>query len=47
MIDAILTNTLLPQISEGVLKGLMEGKPVKRVEVTARDNEFQYAFASN
>jgi type VI secretion system protein VasG len=47
MIDAILTNTLLPQISQGVLKGLMEGQPVKRVEVTAGDNEFQYAFASN
>jgi type VI secretion system protein VasG len=47
MIDAILTNTLLPQISQGVLTGLMEGKPVKRVEVTAKDNEFQYAFASH
>jgi type VI secretion system protein VasG len=47
MIDAILTNTLLPQISQGVLTGMVEGKPVKRVDVTARDNEFQYAFASN
>ena len=47
MIDAILTNTLLPQISQGVLQGMVEGKPVKRVEVTVRDNEFQYAFASN
>ncbi len=47
MIDAILTNTLLPQISQGVLQGMVEGKPVKRVDVTVRDNEFQYAFASN
>jgi type VI secretion system protein VasG len=47
MIDAILTNTLLPQISQGVLTGMVEGKPVKRVAVTARDHEFQYAFASD
>jgi len=47
MIDAILTNSLLPQISQGVLTGLMEGKPVKRVEITAQGNEFQYAFASS
>lgn len=47
MIDAILTNTLLPQISQGVLKGMVEGKPVKRVDVTVQDHEFQYAFASN
>jgi type VI secretion system protein VasG len=46
MIDAILTNTLLPQISQGVLQGVMEGKPVKRVAVTAQANEFQYAFES-
>jgi type VI secretion system protein VasG len=47
MIDAILTNTLLPRISHGVLQGLMDAKPVKRVAVTAQDNEFHYAFSSD
>jgi type VI secretion system protein VasG len=47
MIDAILTNTLLPQISHGVLQGMMEGKPVKRVAVRVQDNEFQYDFAAS
>lgn len=47
MIDAILTNTLLPQISQGVLQGLVAGKPVRRVAVTARDNEFHYDFAAS
>jgi type VI secretion system protein VasG len=46
MIDAILTNSLLPQISQGVLQGMAAGKPVRRVAVTARDNEFHYDFAA-
>ncbi|HVR63526.1 MAG TPA: type VI secretion system ATPase TssH [Polyangia bacterium] len=44
MIDAILTNTLLPRISKEILTRLMEGSPVKKVAVTAPDNEFAYAF---
>jgi type VI secretion system protein VasG len=45
MIDAILTNTLLPQISQGVLKGMVEGKPVSKVGVAVQDNDFAYEFA--
>lgn len=44
MIDAILTNTLLPQISAGVLQGIVEGRAVKRVVVSVAQNEFGYHF---
>src|SRR4051794_29157220 len=44
MIDAILTNTLLPRISEEMLKRMMEGHPVTRVAVTAPAGQFEYAF---
>ncbi|MCB1886015.1 MAG: type VI secretion system ATPase TssH, partial [Rhodocyclaceae bacterium] len=44
MIDAILTNTLLPDLSKEFLSRLMEGRPVARVEVGAADNEFTYVF---
>jgi type VI secretion system protein VasG len=44
MIDAILTNTLLPRISAEFLARLMEGREVAKVEVSARDGEFTYAF---
>jgi type VI secretion system protein VasG len=44
MIDAILTNTVLPSISEEFLTRLMEGKPVHRVHVTTEKNEFFYNF---
>ncbi len=44
MVDAILTNTLLPRISEQFLTRMMEGKPVERVNVTAAGGEFKYVF---
>ena len=44
MIDAILTNTLLPHISEQILTRMVEGNPVKRVAVSASDSDFQYNF---
>ena len=43
-VDAILTNTLLPRISEQFLIRMMEGKPVERVSVTAAAGDFKYAF---
>jgi type VI secretion system protein VasG len=45
MIDAILTNTLLPRVSLEVLTRTMEGNPVKGIDVTAPSGEFEYAFA--
>ncbi len=44
MIDAILTHTLLPAVSEEFLKRLMEGKPISRVKVGVKGTEFAYDF---
>ncbi|MBV9756162.1 MAG: type VI secretion system ATPase TssH [Alphaproteobacteria bacterium] len=44
MIDAILTNTLLPAISAAFLERLLEGGQVARVHVGVQDSEFSYAF---
>ncbi|EGV31186.1 type VI secretion ATPase [Thiorhodococcus drewsii AZ1] len=44
MIDAILTNTVLPKISEEFLTRMMEGKPIERVHVSVQDGEFGYGF---
>ncbi len=44
MIDAILTNTVLPAISHEFLTRMMEGRPVARVHVSVADGEFAYAF---
>jgi len=44
MIDAILTNTVLPAISEELLKRMMEGQPVERVHVGVENGEFSYQF---
>ncbi|HKP55165.1 MAG TPA: type VI secretion system ATPase TssH [Polyangiales bacterium] len=42
MVDALLTNTLLPHISQSILTRMLEGQPVKRVAVTVKDGEFDY-----
>jgi type VI secretion system protein VasG len=44
MIDAILTNSLLPRISQEMLGRMVEGRPVTKVAVGAAGNEFTYAF---
>jgi type VI secretion system protein VasG len=44
MIDSILTNTVLPHISEEFLKRMVEGKVISRVSVGALDGQFQYGF---
>jgi type VI secretion system protein VasG len=44
MIDAILTNTLLPRISQEILVRLGEGRPVTKVSVSAPAEDFEYAF---
>ncbi|HPF57536.1 MAG TPA: type VI secretion system ATPase TssH [Candidatus Competibacteraceae bacterium] len=45
MVDAILTNTVLPAISEEFLKRIMAGQPVAQVQVQVQDGEFSYQFA--
>ncbi len=44
MIDAILTNTVLPTISEQFLTKMMEGQPIEKVHVTVENGEFTYSF---
>ncbi|GAB1362367.1 type VI secretion system ATPase TssH [Rhodobacter sp.] len=44
MIDAILTNTLLPELSRQILNRKLEGTPLSRVTVTGTPDGFAYAF---
>jgi type VI secretion system protein VasG len=44
MIDAILTNTLLPELSRQVLNRRLEGRTLGRVRVTGGENGFGYDF---
>ncbi len=43
-VDAILTHTLLPEISREFLTRMMEGKQIDRVHVSVTDGQFGYAF---
>ena len=45
MIDAILTNTVLPQISRELLSRMAEGTPLQAIEIDARDDNFVYNFS--
>ena len=44
MVDAILTNTVLPVISAEFLQRIMEGQTVTRVQVQVQDSDFAYRF---
>ncbi len=44
MIDAILTNTMLPAVSREFLGKMLSGEDVARVHVTVEDGEFGYSF---
>ncbi|MDX8514057.1 type VI secretion system ATPase TssH [Mesorhizobium captivum] len=44
MIDAILTNTLLPELSRGVLNRSLEGQKMTKVTVGASAEGFTYSF---
>jgi type VI secretion system protein VasG len=44
MIDAILTNTMLPEISREFLTRTMQGTPIAGVNVSVADGEFSYGF---
>jgi type VI secretion system protein VasG len=45
MVDAILTQTLLPDISRELLTRLMEGTPAKKVDVGVKDQAFAYKYS--
>jgi type VI secretion system protein VasG len=44
MIDAIVTNTMLPDISAEFLKKMMEGDTIEKVSIDVTENEFTYRF---
>jgi type VI secretion system protein VasG len=44
MIDAIMTNTMLPAISAAFLNRLISGEPIQRVHVGVADSAFTYDF---
>ena len=44
MIDAILTNTMLPDISREFLVRMMEGDEISGVNVSIKHGEFSYFF---
>jgi len=44
MIDAILTNTMLPSISTEFLTRMIEGQLIEQVHVSVADGEFVYKF---
>jgi type VI secretion system protein VasG len=44
MIDAILTNTMLPDVSREFLNRMLEGKAIGGVKVGVADGQFSYGF---
>jgi type VI secretion system protein VasG len=44
MIDAVLTNTLLPEVSRELLLRTLDGKPVSRVGISVDASSFAYSF---
>jgi len=45
MVDAILSHTLLPEISSEILSRMMDGKVLTRVHVGVKDGVFIYSFS--
>jgi type VI secretion system protein VasG len=44
MVDALITNTMLPEIGREFLSRLAAGQEIKRVHVTVKDGNFTFAF---
>jgi type VI secretion system protein VasG len=44
MIDAILTNTILPVMSEEFLNRMLAGDPVKGIAISVEGDQFRYRF---
>ena len=45
MIDTILTNTVLPEMSKVFLQRMVQARPVQRVDISVSKQEFIYNFA--
>ncbi len=44
MVDAMITNTMLPEIGREFLNRMVNGAPASRVHVTAKEGNFAFAF---
>ncbi|MDR2433994.1 MAG: type VI secretion system ATPase TssH, partial [Treponema sp.] len=44
LIDSVVSNTLLPEISAEFLRNTMEGRSFKTAVIDAKENEFTYSF---
>ena len=44
MIDAILTNTVLPTVSQEILRRTFDGRTLSRVMLSAADGDFRYDY---
>ena len=44
MIDAILTNTILPRLSEEFLRRSIDGVALQRISMSVADSDFVYHF---
>lgn len=44
MVDAILTHTVLPRISQEILRATIEGRALSGIEVSADEGQFVYRF---
>ena len=45
VVDAILTNTVLPQVSQEFLERMMEGDKINTVAISVKDSEMVYKFS--
>ena len=45
MVDNIITNSILPDLSREVLSKMVAGKEISAVEVTLKDGDFEYNFS--
>jgi type VI secretion system protein VasG len=45
MIDAILTNTLLPALSTEILTRMLDGQPLQTASVGVKEGEFEFDFS--
>jgi type VI secretion system protein VasG len=44
MVEALITNTMLPDIGQEMLSRMVENKPVGRVHISVNDGNFAYAY---
>ena len=44
MVEALITNAMLPEIGQEMLTRLVENRPVNRVHIGAADGQFTYAY---